>query len=239
MTVRKILDTIQGRKAEDSREDCSPFIGFERATSGEFKGLCCRGFLRSKENCCAFNNISLENRCCTGEEVLINNKCVKFPRKLPKLPFPKPSTSEPPTPEPFSSQPLPIPPSIQILFQKDKPSVGTDNPSGLENNIVKGGKNAFDDLVLQLQVNPLLQVQLIGSASPEGPQDYNQTLGARRANLIAEALVDEGISITRIASPSRNDFLAGCQEIRNGVITCGELGASGPENRRVLAKFFQ
>jgi hypothetical protein len=236
--VRKALDLLTGGKKKDTgAQDCTPFIGFERARSGEFAGMCCRGSFRSKTNCCDFSQISLfENRCCVGREVVINNRCVELPLAPPVITPPKPKPPEPPVkpPTPTTTPAVP-PPSIEIAFQLDRPAASATTLSA---SLAGDGQSSLDGLVAQLKADPNLQVQLIGQTSPEGTPEYNLSLGARRATLVAEALVGAGIASSRIADPPQADLRSECQPIKPGVVTCGKAGSTGPEHRRVLARFF-
>jgi hypothetical protein len=234
--VRKALDIISGKKAGKSKQDCSPAIGFERASSGEFAGLCCRGSFRSEENCCPFTSLSIfENRCCRGREVVINNKCVELPLAPPiGLPRPQPSGGPVPTPAP---QAKPVPPSVSIGFLRDKPAGGAAGSSSLPASMAGDGAGMLAGLIAQLQADPTLRVQLIGRASPEGTPEYNRDLGARRAEAVAEALVASGIAAARITDPPVSDLKAECQNVRSGVVSCGEAGSTGPSDRQVLARF--
>jgi hypothetical protein len=61
--------------------------------------------------------------------------------------------------------------------------------------------------------------------------------GARRAEAVAEALVASGIAAARITDPPISDLKAECQNVRSGVVSCGEAGSTGPSDRQVLARF--
>jgi hypothetical protein len=125
-----------------------------------------------------------------------------------------------------------------ILFQKDKPAPGAVGTSAFQDSVADGGQDAFDAVVAQLTANPALQVRLIGRASPEGTAEYNQALGARRATLVAGELVDAGVSASRIADAPTPVPWNGCQSVLSGEITCGEAGATGPQDRQVVVDFF-
>ena len=125
-TVRKALEVLTGKKSGATTKDCTPAIGFERAGSGEFKGLCCHGSLRSSENCCRLSDIGLiTGRCCTRRnEVVLDGICVTLPEvTLPPQQLPKPSGKPAPTPAP---QAKPAPPPMSVHFQRDKPAAGVN-----------------------------------------------------------------------------------------------------------------
>jgi hypothetical protein len=238
-TVKKALDVLAGKKGGGAKPDCKPAIGFERAGMGEFKGLCCRGPFRSKENCCEPRNIALlDNRCCIGTEVVLDGHCVTLPVVLKPLPGGKPQGPvgggpvQTPTPAP-TAQPKPVPPSVVIHFERDKPAAG----SAVASSMTGAGPAALAGLVAQLQADPELRVQLVGRASPEGTPEYNRDLAARRAEAVADALVGAGISAARITDPTTSDLRVECGNVRPGVVSCGEAGSTGPADRQVLARF--
>jgi hypothetical protein len=145
-------------------------------------------------------------------------------------------------PEPQKPQPPPTPPPppgpIEIFFQLDRPRTGETGAVAFRASATAEGLENFARVVEALQTNPSLRVQLVGRASPEGTEEYNQALGARRAEAVAAALADVGISSTRLGDPPTSDLRAECQPIRAGLATCGEAGSKGPRDRQVLVRFF-
>lgn len=93
-------------------------------------------------------------------------------------------------------------------------------------------KSVWPILLEQLQGNPSLALQLVGKASPEGPETYNLDLAQRRAQLVMEVLVDKGVGRGRIV-----DVAPECTNVETGVYACGEVGALGPEDRQVKVVF--
>jgi hypothetical protein len=88
--VKKGLDAVRGLKEKPGNKCGPPFLGFEKASSGPFKGLCCKGPMRSLQSCCDWRQIALvDNRCCTGLEVIVQERCL--PLKLAPLPPPQPA----------------------------------------------------------------------------------------------------------------------------------------------------
>lgn len=240
-TVKKALDILTGKKGGGAKQDCSPAIGFGRAGMGEFKGLCCWGTARSKENCCVPSSIALlDNRCCIGTEVVLNGRCVKLPVVVKPLPVPKPPAGGGPGPVQGPApvpQPKPVPPSVVIHFERDKPAGGGGSASA--SGMIGGGPELVAGLAAQLQADPELQVQLIGRASPEGTPEYNRDLAARRAEAVAEGLVGAGIPAGRISDPPTSDLRVECRKVREGIVSCGDVGATGPPDRQVLVRFFR
>jgi len=233
-TVRKALAALAGKKSGGTTKDCTPAIGFERAGSGEFKGLCCHGSLRSAENCCQLSDIGLiTGRCCTRRnEVVLDGICVTLPEvKLPPQRLPKPPGKPAPAPAP---QPKPAPPSISVHFEKDKPAAAG---GAIGASLTGDGPEALAGLIALLQADPTLQVQLVGHASPEGTPEHNQTLATRRAEAVADALAGAGIAAGRITDLPTSDLAAECQKVRAGVVSCGEAGSTGPADRQVVARF--
>jgi outer membrane protein OmpA-like peptidoglycan-associated protein len=139
---------------------------------------------------------------------------------------------------PVVPQPTVVLTEERIFFRFDRPLADASSSVDLKASLTSAGQSNFDRLVAQLRTNPSWQVQLEGHASPEGPDQYNLGLGQRRAELIARALEHEGIARTRIASPPAQELGAGCQEGGAGIVTCGKVGATGPQDRQVLARVF-
>lgn len=236
--VKKALDALRG-VGRKNPPDCKPFIGFERAGMGEFAGKCCNGSMRSKENCCDYNEIALaENRCCTGPlEVIIDNHCVKLPLApiTPQLPAPPPTTPTTPAPQAPPNQIVPV--AVSVPFKLDKPAVGATGSAALQASMESGGPAALSSVIANLKADPALRVQLVGRASPEGTDEYNLDLGARRASMVADAVVDGGAQAAQVDDPPVNDLKAACQPVRRGVASCGRAGSTGPADRQVLARF--
>jgi hypothetical protein len=82
-------------------------------------------------------------------------------------------------------------------------------------------------------------MQLIGKASPDGPEDYNLTLGSRRAQLVKAALIDAGIAESRLVDPTADGLDPACEKLGPGVANCGELGATSDRDRQVRARAFR
>jgi hypothetical protein len=161
--------------------------------------------------------------CCRPGQIMDSrgNPCITAP---PKNPGPGNQTPQ--------VQP-PAPVSTQIYFFKDKPGAsGADFSASATGE----GLTNFASLVAQLTANPTFQVQLTGRASPEGTDAYNLALGQRRAEIVAQALVDAGVPSSRITDAP--DAGAGCDRVSSGVFNCGERGGSTERDRRVDAQVF-
>jgi hypothetical protein len=256
--ICKIPGVNCGDKPEE-KNTCPP--GFKPGATKEHKGECCKAGAVAEDArvCCAAPQIAvnaLSPRCCpqgsTPDAAL--KTCVTITPPPPPnicLPGQKTTTGEccilplEPRgatcvlPTPPSPPPKPLPSPLEIFFQKDKPSAKAFSSAALGDNLTVEGNANFRELVAQLKGNPALKVQLVGKASPEGPEPYNLDLGKRRAELIADALLGEGIDSSRIANPPNNDLRAECKPVRPGIFTCGEAGASGPTDRQVLSRIFQ
>lgn len=252
------------KKPSTPSASCPP--GFRAATSSGFRGQCCLGTIDSQQACCPpARAASADHRCCGADQVVVAGKCVN-PDDLPPLPptlrcLPWQQTisgecCDPPLvplgarcvlPAPPAPPPTPVTPpitptvpaAIEIPFRFDRPKAGETAASALAASLEQPqGRAGFDDLVSRLQADPALRVQLVGRASPEGSDDYNLQLGARRARLIKAALIEAGIDASRIADPVSDDLDAGCQTVETGLATCGKLNATGERDRQVLARVF-
>lgn len=99
-------------------------------------------------------------------------------------------------------------------------------------SLTTASKSAWPVLLEQLKSNPSLVLQLVGKASPEGPEAYNLDLAQRRAQLVMEVLVDKGVGRGRLV-----DVAPECTQVETGIYACGEVGAIGPEDRQVKVVF--
>lgn len=94
--VKKALDLVRSLKKKPVDECGPPFIGFNKASSGQFQGLCCKGSDRSRQSCCNWREIAIvDNRCCTGLEAIVQERCLAL-RLAPDQSFPPPPPAAPP-----------------------------------------------------------------------------------------------------------------------------------------------
>jgi hypothetical protein len=241
------------------KEDYSCPIGFHPGRTTEHKGECCVGDIESEWNCCPEVRASwMERRCCAKDEfVNKQGRCEKFTMPIvcpefwkttsglccipPRVPRGRfcvlPVTPQPPTPKPPVTPPVPAP--KEIFFEFDRPHVAETNAAALEPSTTKTGYANFKTLVTQMKSDSTLRVQLVGKASPDGPAAYNMRLSARRAELVKTALMDKGIAASRIIDPPLNALDPGCKKVDQGVISCGEVGASSKSDRQVSARLFR
>jgi len=65
--------------------------------------------------------------------------------------------------------------------------------------VVKGGEKAkVDTVAAHLQANPLHAVKVEGHCDERGTEEYNRSLGERRALAVREALIAAGIAADRV-----------------------------------------
>jgi hypothetical protein len=246
---------------EEPPARCPP--GFRAATSSGFRGQCCRGTIDSDRDCCPPERAAFADlRCCGEDEVVMDGRCVPrgdvppLPPGVLCLPWQQTTLGEcctpplvpqgavcalpstPPTP-PVVPPPTPQAPSpVEVFFKLDRPRPAETSASSLGGSVTAEGQANFDALVAHLKVNPDLRVQLVGRASPEGDEDYNMKLGARRARLVKAALLDAGIPESQIVDPPTDELDPDCQRLGTGLASCGELNATGESDRQVLARLF-
>jgi len=146
----------------------------------------------------------------------------------------------PPVPEPFTDKPVvptpqatkgahPIAISVHLRFNQNEPH--TDWPAGretMQRSLIGGQEIVWNSLIRLMKANPTTKVQLVGRTSPEGTEKHNFDLGKRRAVLVANELLREGIDRSRIV-----DVAPECTGIAEGIYTCGEVEAFGPADREV------
>jgi hypothetical protein len=265
-TARKVIDFLRGRSGGSAASVQCP-SGWRAATSRDFRGQCCRGGIDNAQSCCTPDRISpYENRCCAPGEVVHNNRCVSstdLPQVVPLCPperltpsgeccippmvagisgceFPAaPMPETPQTHQTPAPAPAPLPSPAEIFFRFDRPALSETGGAALARAATGEGMTNFQRLVSDLRADPTLRVQLVGRASAEGPEEYNLDLAARRARLVAQALIDAGIGEDRIADPPQAELRAECQSFDDGIVSCGEAGATDASDRQVLARVFR
>jgi hypothetical protein len=256
-TVCKIFGC---KKPQKPSAKCPP--GFRPGGSSTFEGQCCKeGTVAENErDCCPPERIGFkDNRCCGEGEGVSDGKCVKISDLPPPpstfcLPSQKTTSGQcctlplipegdqcvlPKPPPPPSTPPALTIKETEIFFRLDRPRSGETKAGFLNATATAEGLKNFKTLVAELQADPALRVQLIGKASPDGPEDYNLTLGARRAELVKAALLDAGISESQLVDPAADGPDPACEKLGPGVANCGELGATGSRDRQVRARVFR
>ena len=234
---------------------CLP--GWRAATSKGHEGECCRGPIDSATSCCVPGRVALlDDRCCGPQEAVVNNRCQKRDAPTPSdcssgqktfggecceppkvaLGFKCVEPAKPVPPVPPQPAPVVLPP-FHIFFKLDRPQSG-ETSAGLSASVTTEGKANFDALVITLKADATQKVQLLGRASPEGTDAYNEDLGARRAGMVAAALMNAGIPESRIGDPSVPDLGPDCKPIGTGIATCGKSGSAGERDREVRARVF-
>jgi hypothetical protein len=167
---------------------------------------------------------------------LVEQLCQLHPElcKFPPQPPSPPQRPTLPTPGPQ----LGILWTDQIHFEQDHPGPGERDAGRV---LTAAGQRELDSILSWLDLSPDLQVRLIGHASSEGTEEYNQALATRRVNFILAALTGRGFG-PRVADPLIGDGAeSGCQRVGAGLWSCGETKAdqstARPEDRVVRATF--
>ena len=240
----RLQPRVQGvrlQQAKGAQDDLPP--GWRAAASKDFEGQCCQGTTDSANRCCAPDRIALlDNRCCGPDEVVADNRCKKS-SDLPPLP--------PNLLCPFGQRTLltmlsfdGIPrdwspasrhqsaeahtasacraPGHQHLLNLNRPRQ-SETADALTSVTTAVGKANFDALVKTLKADPGLKVQTRRPRFARRPRAYNLDLGARRAQMIAEALSRVGIPNRQIARPPGGPR-AECKPLTPGLVTCGKPG---------------
>jgi Domain of unknown function (DUF4157)/OmpA family len=183
----------------------------------------------------------LISKCLPGEKPNIFGGCCKPGDLVDQQGHACPQESYPSVPPDAPVRDKPIgarktaPPAQKFVvhFQLDKPAAkATATESNLVHSLTSAGKSEWASVLSQLKANPSWKFELVGKASPEGPDTYNLGLGQRRALMVAKALMEKGIDRSRIVEVAPE-----CAEVEAGIYTCGEAGASGPEDRQVKFVF--
>jgi len=101
-------------------------------------------------------------------------------------------TAPPPPPPPPVAKPAPPAPGTKITeikgpqFDFNKSTIKPD------------GKRRLDDVVRLMRDNPNLRVVAVGHTDSVGSDAYNMKLGQKRAQAVADYLLSEGVSPSRI-----------------------------------------
>ena len=189
-------------------------------------GCCSEGTFWSGHGCRSIPIGPCENVECKEDEINIG---------IPPCCRPRAKKEEPPPPPPPKERVIG---SHEVFFQFDRPAGESTSSTEFDRALTGEGKTNFELLVEQLKADPALKVQLVGAASTEGPEDYNFDLAKRRALAVANALERAGIDRSRVADPQEDDLRGDCKPVGTGLRSCGEIGATGARDRRVLARMF-
>jgi OOP family OmpA-OmpF porin len=101
-------------------------------------------------------------------------------------------TPPPPPPPPPVAKPAPPAPGTKITEIKG-PQFDFN-----KSQIKPEGKRRLDDVVRLMRDNPNLRIEAVGHTDSVGSDAYNMKLGERRARAVADYLVAEGVSPSRI-----------------------------------------
>jgi hypothetical protein len=229
--------------------------GFKPGTTKEYEAQCCPETVTipNPTACCTKDRIvqSSTPYCCPAGTVpdAGRNECVTPPPPTPvHVCLPGQETSKGECchrplvprgdkcvdPSPPSPKPRPVPLPIEVFFKKDKPSLKGAN--ALTSSLTAEGVANLKVLTELLRNDSSLKVQLVGKASQEGDEPYNLDLGRRRAEMIANALAADGVDASRLTDVPRGDLPDACEDVRTGLVTCGEAGATSEKDRQVLAR---
>jgi hypothetical protein len=255
-----VCKAYPGRCPPVTKNNCPP--GFHPGAGTDLKDQCCPdGKTDDARTCCPMARAAaLEPTgatCCPADQVAVGGHCQKSDPGLPLpplcLPPGKPSIlgkccfppevpqglgcgmpQTPQTPQTPQPQPAPQAPVMtDIFFQLDRPRAG-EPASAIASALTPEGKSNFDALVKTMTADPTLVVQLVGRASPEGNDQYNVDLAARRARMVESA---SPVLSGRIATAPGGG--PGCTQLDPGIFTCGKAGATGPRDREVQATPFK
>jgi hypothetical protein len=125
--------------------------------------------------------------------------------------------------------------TFDVLFEHNQPAKGAGG-------MTSAGASTLDSVITLLELDPTLQVRLVGHASSEGTDRDNLELSKRRARAV-KAKLDEKKLGARVM-----DFVGGADppggtRLEFGVWACGESGAAPgeprPEDRKVAVKFLR
>ena len=103
-----------------------------------------------------------------------------------------PIETPPPPPPPPVAKPAPPAPGTKITEIKG-PQFDFNKAQ-----IKPEGKRRLDDVVRLMRDNPNLRIEAVGHTDSVGSDAYNMKLGERRARAVADYLVAEGVSPSRI-----------------------------------------
>jgi outer membrane protein OmpA-like peptidoglycan-associated protein len=227
-TAKKVWDFLHPKGGGKPKVDCSLFIGFEPAASGELKGQCCKGSLRSKENCCPPERIALlDYRCCRDDETIQNNHCVKSSNLEPSPPqteclpgeirnlfgeccSPGQRADRYGNPCPSSTadvpQPSYVPPLDTTGLRRPKPifKFGTIESTTIDHfdvdgaTVPAGNADQLDHVAGLLQVYRDVQIHVEGHTDSTFTHEHNKGLSNRRADAVKKELLARGIPGDRI-----------------------------------------
>jgi outer membrane protein OmpA-like peptidoglycan-associated protein len=118
------------------------------------------------------------------------------PAQPQQAPAQQAPAQRPPAQQP-AAQPAPAPRPLMtfapIYFDFDRATLS------------RASRDTLDGIVRFMTANPSANVQVTGYTDDRGSDDYNATLGARRATVTKDYLVSKGISANRITTATRGE----------------------------------
>jgi len=87
-----------------------------------------------------------------------------------------------------------------ILFDYDKAEIRSDSVSDLQLNLN------------WIKANPNVRITIEGHCDDRGSEEYNLALGDRRANVVKEFLLNQGVPANRITTVSYGEERPQCRE---------------------------
>ena len=133
---------------------------------------------------------------------------------------PKPVTPSAPEPVPGPVAPAPPPEKAGDVPSRSNINISEDirKACGITDseaffaydsaNVRPQDKAILQKLAQCFSTGPLKgrQMRLVGHADPRGDEEYNMSLGNRRADNVKNAIVNEGLAATQIATTSRGEM---------------------------------
>ena len=137
--------------------------------------------------------------------------CGSDPKPVAQAPAPPPPASAEPAPPPEKAGDVPTRSNINIS-EDIKKACGISDADAYfaydSANVRPQDHAILQKLAACFSTGPLKgkTMRLVGHADPRGDEEYNMVLGGRRADNVKNAIVDAGLSSSKIATTSRGEM---------------------------------
>jgi len=120
-------------------------------------------------------------------------------------PEPAPIPVAEPEPAPAPEAPAPAPEPVKCTPQMETITVGAEKLFAFDKaNLKAEGKSALDDAAAKIKANPELKAVIVtGYTDRIGSDAYNQKLSERRAKVVADYLIAQGVDSSIISSSGK------------------------------------
>jgi OOP family OmpA-OmpF porin len=145
-------------------------------------------------------------------------KTVPVPAEQPAV-APKPEMKPEPKPEPKplpvpEAKPLPVAPAPELKPEPVRIILEDIHFANDKYSLTPAAKEILQGNILKLKENPGLEIEIQGHTSAIGSDEHNQKLSVRRATIVKDYLIKEGIAENRLTSKGYGEKMPEVPEMK-------------------------